>query len=375
MILLAAFIYYTFKNQRFLINSLFIIILSGFFQSFIAIYQFIYQKSLFVSPFLHKITGETSLSPNLPGIAKITVDGEKMIRAYGTFPHPNLLGGFLILSIFISIFLYKQHNSDHLSSKYQHFRINNLKSQEHLISLFWFFIFMAQFLAIVISFSRSAWLGLIIGTSLYLILYAKYVAIVSRETIKNIDFKKYKDIIIPLLITLIVIIFNIKLISNRTYQDIDITSSTNEINLPQNDAFNDRNFFNNVSRETISRNLLLGSGPGTSIFQINSHLQGYKQKTKLEAWQYQPAHNIYLLSASEIGVVGFILFLLIIIKTLTIATKKIVSRETIYENKLLLISLISVMTSFLFIGFFDHYLWTLQQGQLIFWITTGMLLV
>jgi hypothetical protein len=53
---------------------------------------------------------------------------------------------------------------------------------------------------------------------------------------------------------------------------------------------------------------------------------------------------------------------------------KIVSRETILNVKLNYF-LIAMLVSFLFIGLFDHYFWTLQQGRLMFWLVLGLILV
>jgi len=53
-----------------------------------------------------------------------------------------------------------------------------------------------------------------------------------------------------------------------------------------------------------------------------------------------------------------------------------VSRETFLNFKRKLnCYLLAIFAAFLFIGFFDHYFWTLQQGKLIFWLVLGMLLI
>lgn len=41
--------------------------------------------------------GERSFSLSTPGIAKVSMQGVELLRAYGTFPHPNALGGFYLL--------------------------------------------------------------------------------------------------------------------------------------------------------------------------------------------------------------------------------------------------------------------------------------
>jgi len=44
-------------------------------------------------------------------------------------------------------------------------------------------------------------------------------------------------------------------------------------------------------------------------------------------------------------------------------------RETICLKNLML----SIFIAFLFMGLFDHYFWTLEQGQLTFWLVLGIL--
>jgi|GEM_PF-3806625 len=252
-LLLVFFIFCVFRDRRIMILSLFMLILSASFQSIIAIYQFLYQKSIFVSPLFHKLTGETILGPNLPGIAKINEGGEKIIRAYGTFPHPNLLGGFLLFSIFISLYLYFEHKKDYLSSKisFGNPRINSLNKL--IIPIFWIAVFFFQFLALILSFSRSAWLGLGIGLFIILALNSFYLKIVSRETILTSLVRKCPELAVSIALIVAICLPNWSLLSSRLTQNTAISNNKAEtaINLPQNDTFSDRSFFNIVSRETI----------------------------------------------------------------------------------------------------------------------------
>ena len=259
LFLLLAYIYFNLINKKVLLTSLFIISLTGFLQGLIAIYQFIFQQSLFSSPILAKITGETIIGPQIPGIAKIVVDGEKMVRAYGTFPHSNVLGGFLILSSIISIYLLLEHKYTILSRyKLNYIQFYNTKFKKSqvqaAVSLIWIVVIFAQVTALLFTFSRSAWAGFVISiVVLIFLLYIKHFNNVSRETISD------------------------KMENNKNKNNYNS---------------------NNVSRETF----------------LNF-------KGKL---------NCYLLA---------------------------------------------VFVSFLFISFFDHYFWTLQQGRLIFWFVLGILLI
>ncbi|MCK4891043.1 MAG: O-antigen ligase family protein, partial [Candidatus Pacebacteria bacterium] len=261
-------------------------------------------------------------------------------------------------------------------------------------------------------------------------------SIVSRETISKINNNvkntviKFKELFIAFLLLIFLIISNFSIIQARISGDL-----LSNGRLPDNSAISDRNFYNNVSRETISENFVFGSGLGTYIFQIDGYLEKNNIKQEFQSWQYQPAHNIYLLIASEIGIIGLIFFLLSVVYAIS-GSIKIVSRETIDKsyfsadkgrlgevneisrdynlNKSLSIQkisllnkvkrffrsviapvemidsnvsretilnvklnyfLIAILVSFLFIGLFDHYFWTLQQGRLMFWLVLGLMLV
>lgn len=76
-----------------------VIIISAILQSFIAIIQFLLQKSIGLT-----FLGESIFSVFDPGVAKIVINGDIFVRSYGFFPHPNILGGFLALSLVITLF-------------------------------------------------------------------------------------------------------------------------------------------------------------------------------------------------------------------------------------------------------------------------------
>jgi len=452
------------ESSKVLYISLVIIALSGFLQSLIAIYQFIVQRSVFTSPILAKVTGESIIGPQIPGVAKITVDGEKIIRAYGTFPHPNILGGFLIFTLLITIYLYLGHKKSILSSELDpmsptlssedidinisdvpYNNTNSSKSQGIEFSLFWITIIFVQTTALFFTFSRTAWAGFLLSLFVITIFHFYSRKSVSRETIEenflfnkgvlkedlallkqinlglkrffnrlgiqknpllskmrrflNLDITsiemtdkyvsretflrkgsniknvmiKFKELSIITLLLILLIISNISIIQARVGDNL----LSNNGKIPDNSAISDRSFYNNVSRETICENFVLGSGLGTYIFQIDGYLEKNNIKQELQPWQYQPAHNIYFLIASEIGIVGLLFFLLFVTYVISGIMKNIsnVSRETLLDIKRLNYFLLAIFISFLFIGLFDHYFWTLQQGRLIFWLVLGMMLI
>ena len=125
--------------------------------------------------------------------------------------------------------------------------------------------------------------------------------------------KKNWEIVTVLALFVILVIVYSPFINNRLTENVGLSVDY----VSDNRALSDRIFYNNVSRETISNNFITGSGPGTFIFQIDGYLEKNNIPQNLEHWEYQPVHNIYLLVCSEIGIVGFIIFCLIIVEVLS----------------------------------------------------------
>ena len=94
-------------------------------------------------------------------------------------------------------------------------------------------------------------------------------------------------------------------------------------------------------------------------------------------WQYEPVHNVFLLILNELGIIALVVFLVFVYKLFRNANCStwnnlenkcgisILGEATVYI-KGLCIALIVIML-------FDHYLWTIQQGQIILWFTLAML--
>ena len=77
----------------------------------------------------------------------------------------------------------------------------------------------------------------------------------------------------------------------------------------------------------------------------------------------QPVHNIFLFIFSETGLIGLCFFVFIFYK----AIRKLFYKSLQKERKYLLLLLFAII----FLGFFDHYFLTIQQGQILFSIIIG----
>lgn len=338
------------------------IILIGIIESLIGILQFIFQHSLGLL-----WLKESVIANDIPGVAKIVFAGEKYIRAYGTFPHPNILGGFLMFSLVIT-FLCTKHKLFHVeqSNKFNSFHKPS-KTQivprgtitlAHKISISEKWLILAisiQVIALLSTFSKSAILGLAIGI---IFIYRKLIA----ARIRNIKIVPRGTIIIASSCMILLALLSLSKLDLKTYITQPIT---------------ERAFYLNVSRGTILHNSLFGLGMGQFVLNISRY-----SKESVETWQFQPVHNVFLLIWSELGIIGLGLFTWMIwqlfhVEQFTYATAKshihnlqIVSRGTIYAPILKV-----VLIGQIFIALFDHYQWDIQQGQIVFWILISLIIM
>ncbi len=356
------------------------------FQSILAIFQFILQHS--IGLFWLK---ESLIGSDILGVAKIIVDGEKIIRSYGLFPHPNILGGFLLFSIIITILYQKMFHVEHFS------KIFNIKCSTPASNQgdpsstrgWWnITILCLECFALFLTFSKSA----IIGLGLFL-LFLCFLN-VPRGTLLIYLKKQFKWLILGFILTLAFLSI-VKVNLNSFF----IKSLV------------ERSFYQNVSpahfamqsiasgRGTEIGLLILGVGNGQFVLGMQDY-----SKQVLEFWQFQPVHNIFLLIWSELGAVGLILFLFFILKILwgkNVPTQKQlncstpvemfhpsrnVPRGTFYGagvehstgqawNNLIQVYFKAMLLGLIFIMPFDHYLWDIQQGQALLWVVLGLIVV
>jgi hypothetical protein len=309
-----------------------VIIACGTVQSVIAVSQFINNGSLGL-----KIIGESIIGPNIAGVAKITFFGMKHIRAYGTFTHPNVLAGFLIIPIIMiaDLILRRIFYPKNDYKMVSHETAMLLSSTFFLIA-----ILLIQISGFLLTFSRSAYIGLILGIFIYL---SKFIKI-------NMPYIKHIIISIVLLVfivSLFVFVSQLATHSLFSFQSLE-----------------ERNLYNNVSREIIFAHPFRGVGIGQFVFEE------YRLHETFQGWQYQPVHNVYLLISSELGLIGFILYFIIIVSYFL----KYFGYNAIIK-KTLTWPYICMLITFLSIGFFDHYLWDIEQGLIIFFIPFLLLLL
>lgn len=244
--------------------------------------------------------GEALFSSSSANAPLVNYFGYLRLRAFGTFPHPNVLGGFLALSLLAVASSLKMV----------------LTRIERAYFLVVFFLGLA---ALYFSFSQGAWAAFILGLGLLFL----WSAARSKTSTRKI------------LLTLLTFLVG-ALIFWTIYK------------LPLETA-------NSRRQDLIAEALRLFkeypfSGVGLGNFVKFSHYY----------WK-EPVHNIYLLLLSETGIFGLTAFLLLTTSSLNRAVRHYSASPLPFI----------LLVQFLFLGLFDHYLFTSITGLFLFWLTLG----
>jgi O-antigen ligase len=324
-----------------------IFIISGTIQASIALLQFTLQHSLGLP-----LLGESVLQPDIWDVAKFSYLEHKLIRAYGTFPHPNLLGAFLLAAFACCWELFFSTNSK-LSNQTRFLRFTALIEKHKKLLLF--FTGGLILLGIFLTFSRTVWLA----TAVFILitLSASHAwsknrrpALVSK--IFHLSKKHPLRTLLLLIIAAAAAIYLFPLSQPRLCIS-RCPAADNSLAL--------RKIYQKEALALIHRHPWLGVGPGHFVPALASDLPA------VPAWNRQPAHNLYLLIAAEGGLLSLLAFLFVLTLICLRACAQFATRK-------ISVPFLALSLSFLLLGFFDHYFWTLAQGQLIFWLMLAFLL-
>jgi len=286
--------------------------LAVIFQSLLAIGQWLKQSSLFGYWFF----GEQPYNAASAGIDKIIwFNGALKIPPLGTFPHPNILAGFLVVSLTLI-----------LHQLLQGLSLKAFKDRPYWIT-FYLCSFASGLAALFLTFSLSAWLA--------------FLLIALPFSLQGRTLQK-------LLIYSGLLLIFLSLFGQRFSY------------LAPESSFSRRSQLTKIAVQMFKDHPL--TGVGLNNFTVTMDQYGY---IPAAARFLQPVHNIYLLILSETGLLGLFGFLYIF-SLLNKSSNSVFRFSPACAGRFFVLS---------FLGLFDHYLLSLQQGLLLLtYIFSGALI-
>jgi O-antigen ligase len=282
--------------------------------SFLGIYQFFSQGT-----FANKYLGIAEQVSSQGGVSVLEGGFGRLLRAYGGFSHPNIFGGFLVIAILTLISIYLQKKKK---------------------SILFYFTLIILFSALILTFSRSAFLALFLSLFILLI-YSVFKKVETKKVVSTL-------LILVLVSSVSFVIFNDFLKTRIQGQErLELKSSAERVVLK------------GQALELLNKNWFLGTGINNYIFAVHEEADDI-----LNIWEYQPVHNVYLLILVELGILGLFFYAYL----LTYSLYKAFSSNDITKSILGL-----VVLTIIIINFFDHYFWTYWSGLAITFLIIGLI--
>lgn len=313
-----------------------VFIAAAFLQSLLAFCQFFTQYG-----FAAKWLGMAVHDPKELGTSVVEAGDSRYLRAYGSLPHPNILGGFLAVAY---LFLLG------ISYNFRKKLVKNVcdKQQKIWQSVLIYGAMPIIFGGIMLTFSRSAWIGLAGG------LIGAWILLIIKK-IKSRHWEKLELINLFLFTVYTIIFFGFfALILNEPV----LARLKSEGRLEEK-SIGERELSLSDSRAIISHNWLFGVGIGNYTL-ATSQINKDNRLEKCSGCEQQPVHNLYWLIFGELGILGIAAYLLVLGAVVKTGWQRYWREGNIFMTAII---------PLLLIGLFDHYLWSLWPGLLLMGVT------
>lgn len=324
--LFAAGVFFVARSLRYQFASYGALILfaGAVLESMLGLWQFLLQDTI-----RSTIFGMSHFEVWRPGVSVLKNESGRWLRAYGSLPHPNILGGFLASTLIFGLFF-----------------LSGARTKTQRITIFISTFFVA--LGVLVTFSRSAWLGVFLG-----------VIALSFGVFRWGESAQKKHFALSFLLIMCALLPFLFLFRETIFPRFDSKTIERE------GSISERITSLYDAKEVLSRgDILMGVGVGNFTNAVHS-----LHPTR-PIWSVQPAHNVFLLVTAEGGVPGVILFLLFLIS----ATGAILSvgKTKNLEKRLLSLTFFCAFVALLPSFFLDHFLWTAHFGMLLLFFLLGV---
>ena len=197
-------------------------------------------------------------------------------------------------------------------------------------------------LGLILSFSRSAWLGAVIG-----ILALGVMVFFRKEWGGQVKFLK------------ILFAFGLASVIFGSLLHEQISPRFDTATIEREGSVTERvQSLRDASTIIGEGNILLGTGIGNFTAEM------IRLQPGRSVWTIQPAHNVFVLIFAELGMVGFVLFVIFLGSILFRMKSSFQKKESI----IFCVALFVLVPSL----FFDHFLWSSHFGLFFFFLLLGL---
>lgn len=287
--------------------------------------------------------------PEVAGTAVVETVGGRFLRAYGTLPHPNMLGGWLAFGLILCTGLY-------------------LRTHQPMRRVGLLGLFLLMQMGLLLTFSRTAvltWILVFLGLTLAVFIreYGQHrtgwAILRGGGDDPFLGLKMLKLVIASVLLMATFSALFAPLIRVRTAETGRLEERSVQERLTQV----------NEALSLFWANPLIGVGIGNYTKALYEQVDSTRT-----SWQYQPVHNVYLLLLAELGVIGTLVFVWAIVVIVTISLR--VHREhwrRVQPHGIPWVAISGMALLALFLmSFLEHYFWTLQFGVMGTWLAIGL---
>jgi O-antigen ligase len=275
-----------------------------------------------------KALGEHELDPAWNGVSIVWAEGIRSLRAYGLADHPNILGGCLAFALLLVLLWHIR-----AEARWQPLTAG---------------LFVLGGIALLLTFSRSAWLAFLSGMILMMALFLKtHQAPAAGKVLRLLA--------AGFIVSLPFLWVNAPAIGIRLNWQGSFQQAPQE-----NQSIGERALINRAVMEIVEEHPVFGVGLGALPFAL---LEGNPDLPV----DVQPAHLVILDAAAETGLPGALLYLVITVAPwLALWTQR---KRLVFTPALIGVS--ALLLAVTVVGFFDYYTWLLAPGRLWQWLTWG----
>jgi O-antigen ligase len=325
-------------------------------QVLIGIGQFLYQTAP-----ASTLLGMSAHEAWTAGTSVLKLEDGRFLRAYGSFPHPNVLGAFLsvILVIGIGYRVFQTRIKD-----------AGCKMQCCPSFILYHAPLILILLTLILTFSRAAWLGAALGIAFLAIHFFHQTKSKCIIIPRPWNYDTFFKTMFVLGIATAVFVFVLR---DQVFPRFDVATIVGEGSVSERAASLED------ARALIVANPIAGVGAGNFTKAV------MESEPARSVWSVQPAHDVFVLVWAELGVVGLVLltlFVFSIARQCVIpsvvegspcaredsSVRRLTRNDSQNQSVIFTVAFLAFAPSLLL----DHFLWSSHFGTLFFFLLIGL---